>query len=543
MNQLFCPDSTPNFLGLFDTTVAPTLFYYSYLPIILVSIFFGLFIYWNNKKSREAKGLFLVAITFSAFLVNEIVSWVAVPADVVYFSWQLSALLLPVIFGAVFYLVYVYSHKNSLPFGYKLLSMLLYLPIIVLLPTQFNISAFDLGECEALNGILWNYIYLIEIIFVVLIGFISLNQFRQVKDPSLKKQITFLGLASVIFLSIFGTTYVIGDTTFVYEFNLIGPLGMVVFICLIFYMIVRFRAFNVKLLATQAFTIGIWILVFGILFIRRIENVRVVVVTTLVLLFGLGLQLIKSVKREVEQREHIEKLAVDLQIANEGKTNLIHIMNHQIKGYLAKSRNIFADLLEEPEYGITERTKPMIREGLNSLTEGVGFVEQVLNGSSAESGAINYVMRPVDFGEIVKEMVGRQEQVALNKGLQYELKIEDGEFRTTGDSVQLKQAVRNLIDNAVNYTPSGGIYMHLKRDGKNIKFDVKDTGVGISSEDKPRLFTIGGRGKDSLKLNVNSTGYGLSFVKAVVEAHKGRVGADSAGPGKGSTFWMELPVA
>ena len=64
----------------------------------------------------------------------------------------------------------------------------------------------------------------------------------------------------------------------------------------------------------------------------------------------------------------------------------------------------------------------------------------------------------------------------------------------------------------------------------------------ITDEDKKRLFTKGGRGKDSNKINVNSSGYGLAFVKGVVEAHKGRVSAESAGPGHGSTFTLELPI-
>ncbi|MDO8729026.1 MAG: ATP-binding protein [bacterium] len=71
---------------------------------------------------------------------------------------------------------------------------------------------------------------------------------------------------------------------------------------------------------------------------------------------------------------------------------------------------------------------------------------------------------------------------------------------------------------------------------------VQDTGVGISDELKPKLFTKGGRDENSLKVNINSTGFGLSFVKDVVEAHKGRVWAESAGPNQGSTFYMELPV-
>jgi signal transduction histidine kinase len=252
----------------------------------------------------------------------------------------------------------------------------------------------------------------------------------------------------------------------------------------------------------------------------------------------------RSVKKEIEAREKIETLAGELKTANEGQSNLIHIMNHQIKGYLGKARNIFAELLTDPSYGpIGDSARPMMQVGLDSLTEGVGFVQQVLNGSSAESGTLTYVMKPIDFRQLVTEAAEHQKDSIQKKGLSLEMNIEDGTYATVGDSVQLKETLRDLIDNSINYTPSGGLKIGLKNRAGKILFSVSDTGIGISKEDMPKLFTKGGRGKDSLKINVNSTGYGLAFVKAVVEAHKGRVWVESEGSGKGSAFFIELPVA
>jgi len=84
----------------------------------------------------------------------------------------------------------------------------------------------------------------------------------------------------------------------------------------------------------------------------------------------------------------------------------------------------------------------------------------------------------------------------------------------------------------------------VRKDKNTIVFKVKDTGVGIKDEDKPNIFKEGGMGKDSRKLNVHSSGYGLFAAKKVTEAHGGKIWFESEGvAGKGSIFYVELSVA
>ncbi len=112
------------------------------------------------------------------------------------------------------------------------------------------------------------------------------------------------------------------------------------------------------------------------------------------------------------------------------------------------------------------------------------------------------------------------------------------------DADQLSEHVlRNLIENSIAYTPTGNITVSLEKNAskKMVIFSVKDTGVGINDEDKKQLFTEGGRGKDSTKINVHSTGYGLYIAKSIVVAHEGTIHAYSDGNGKGSRFVVELP--
>jgi signal transduction histidine kinase len=108
--------------------------------------------------------------------------------------------------------------------------------------------------------------------------------------------------------------------------------------------------------------------------------------------------------------------------------------------------------------------------------------------------------------------------------------------------MQMQNAFKNLIDNSIKYTPSGSVDVTLTKTGTTIRFEIKDTGVGITPEDMKNLFTEGGHGKESAKVNVESTGFGLFIVKNIIEAHKGKVWAESEGAGKGSKFIVELPA-
>ncbi|MDP2692076.1 MAG: hypothetical protein Q8O88_00370, partial [bacterium] len=377
-NQLInCSDATANFIGLFDLSIVPSLLYYSYIPIIFVSIFFSFFIFVKGGRNTAGKLLVWLSMLFSIFLLNEIVQWVAVHANVVHFAWAIALLLQQIIFMiAVFFIAHFILGAK---FDYKVISvfLVLLLPTLILLPTTLNLVAFEIDNCESLIGGLWYYLYSLEILSIIAIGIIGLFSLR--RNAGSRIQNILLTIGSVFFLGLFAFSNIFGEVTQVYEINLIGPLGMLLFIGFLSYMIVKFKTFNIKLIATQALVSALLILIISILAVRSIENVRIIVSLTSIIVLVLGIQLVRSVKREIEAKEKIEKLAGELQIANLGQANLIHIINHQIKGYLAKARNIFSELLTEPEYGpVSEPAKPMMNEGLKSLTEGVDFVTDFL---------------------------------------------------------------------------------------------------------------------------------------------------------------------
>ena len=130
--------------------------------------------------------------------------------------------------------------------------------------------------------------------------------------------------------------------------------------------------------------------------------------------------------------------------------------------------------------------------------------------------------------------------MALKKGLDFTFEIEPN-ISASVDPLRIGEVFKNLMDNAVTYTPKGALHVSLRLEHDKIRFAVMDTGFGLTPEDKERLFTEGGKGKDSLSINIDSTGYGLFIAKKIVEQHNGRIGAHSEGRGKGSEFFVILP--
>jgi two-component system phosphate regulon sensor histidine kinase PhoR len=116
--------------------------------------------------------------------------------------------------------------------------------------------------------------------------------------------------------------------------------------------------------------------------------------------------------------------------------------------------------------------------------------------------------------------------------------------RVMADPERIRQILGNLVDNAYNYTPAeGSIKITLHKENGGVQVDVKDSGIGVSIEQRDRVFERFYRGEDPMVLATPGTGLGLPIVKQLVEMHHGKIWMDSTGiPGQGSTFSFTLPV-
>jgi signal transduction histidine kinase len=183
------------------------------------------------------------------------------------------------------------------------------------------------------------------------------------------------------------------------------------------------------------------------------------------------------------------------------------------------------------------------RDALADCVEEADRVLVMLNTlmdiSEAESGAMQLRREAVALRDVVARAIDLYHDVADAKGVTLAVDAAD-EVVVTADRTRLEQVAANLIDNAVKYTPSGGrVDVETRRSGDRAVLRVRDTGQGIPPDELPRIFDRLFRGDRSRA--ERGLGLGLSFVKAIVEAHGGTVTVDSQ-PGHGSTFTISLPL-
>lgn len=241
--------------------------------------------------------------------------------------------------------------------------------------------------------------------------------------------------------------------------------------------------------------------------------------------------------------EMLAKLSRALEAANKQQESLLHFISHEVKGYLTKNQAAFAAILEGDFGDVPEKLKDAAKLELADTRKGVNTVMDILSAANLERGTVLYKKEKFDFTIAVKEEISALAKTAEEKGITLDARLPDEACEIVGDRNKIAEhLVRNLIDNAIKYSPRGSVLITLSRNGEYARFSVKDTGVGLSEDDKKTLFTEGGKGKESLKVNVDSTGYGLYIAKQIIEAHGGRIWAESSGRGKGSEFVAEIPV-
>lgn len=218
----------------------------------------------------------------------------------------------------------------------------------------------------------------------------------------------------------------------------------------------------------------------------------------------------------------------------------LSVVAHDLQSPLVATQSLLSYIAEGYTGEITDGQKDLMQRGIRRIDGLMMLITDLLDIPRIEAGQLKREMREVSVNEVVKEATDGLDKLARQKGIALKVELPQTSPKVYASNRRLQQVVTNLTSNAINYTRDGMALVRVTDGDDDVRFEVIDTGIGIPPDDLSRLFEDFFRGSN---VGVKGTGLGLSISKRIVEAHGGKIWAESPNPetGNGSRFTFTLP--
>ena len=222
------------------------------------------------------------------------------------------------------------------------------------------------------------------------------------------------------------------------------------------------------------------------------------------------------------------------------KSDFVSTISHEFKSPLTSIRQL-AEMLQTGRVPSEERRQKYYDTLLEQSERLSLLTDNVLNFAKIEEGRKEFEFEKTDIVALLKEIVSAVQDRVSHEDFEIQLKIEKSLPSIMADSAAISQSITNLIDNAIKFSGKAKkIVVKSFTEDLYLVISVQDFGIGIKKEELGKVFDRFYRGGDELTRTVKGSGLGLTLVKQIVEAHRGKVHVESE-PGQGSTFSMKLP--
>ena len=233
--------------------------------------------------------------------------------------------------------------------------------------------------------------------------------------------------------------------------------------------------------------------------------------------------------------------------ASRAKDGFLAALSHELRTPLTPALLTAASLRED------ERLPEDARDQLGMLERNIALearlIDDLLDLTRVEQGKLTLRPEPCDAHALIRLSAEMVLDEAREKGVTLAQELAAAQSGLTADATRLQQVIWNLLRNAVKFTPRGGRVVirtsNLPGDAEfsRLRIEVADTGIGIEPAAKERIFRAFEQGSTAGEHRFGGLGLGLSIARAIVDVHQGTIRAESAGPGQGATFIVELPGA
>ncbi len=261
-----------------------------------------------------------------------------------------------------------------------------------------------------------------------------------------------------------------------------------------------------------------------------------------ILLVSMFFVIVRYVRKNKEIQNALRIARTEAENLAKAKEQFVANVSHELRTPMNAIFGLTEQLAQqELESGVKEKVQ-VIKKSTDHLQ---GIINDILDFSKLEAGKLTLLEAPFDPRSVITDAFEMNRFPALRKNLTYELELDASVSGVwLGDAMRLRQVLINLLNNAIKFTSEGEIRLSASAEFKNdhflLKFQVSDTGIGISPEKQSAIFDDFTQAEATTSANYGGTGLGLSIVKRLVEMQKGTVSISSQ-PGKGTVFGCVIP--
>lgn len=363
----------------------------------------------------------------------------------------------------------------------------------------------------------------------------------------------------------------------------IGNILLPIYFIVIFLIIVDRHVLNTKVIATELLTLAVLGLLFARVFLNQNLEQRLMDVSILVFVTIFGIFLIRSFLDEVAQRNKLEDLTTQLQDLNDtlqdkveaqtqeikqsyevekkaredlealdkSKSQFLLMTQHHLRTPLTVIKGHLSALSSSNKFVLPEEAKQSLERISVSADKMARLVNELLDLTQFEIGKDILHKEPTNMARLMGEICANLMPSAEKKKLVFNFSFspEAEDISLDIDAEKMRGALLNVVDNAIKYTREGAVTVqgsvisHPIEKTRQLHIEVSDTGIGLSEKEIGKLFRqFFERSQEAVRMDAVGRGIGLVLTKQIIEAHKGRIWAESHGERKGSVFYIEIPI-
>lgn len=364
--------------------------------------------------------------------------------------------------------------------------------------------------------------------------------------PILKSKLNGATIAFLVGLVIFYVLNMIFNITLPFFFDIthlyyFGDYSTIFLLIFTTYAIVRHGLFDIKVFATEVLTVIIWSILLAQLTAAQTVPEMAIDGAVFAVMIMFGIFLIRSVRREIEQRQQLQDLTNKLQQLDHQKDEFLSVASHELRAPMTAVKG-YLSMVQDGDGGeLPREAHDLLSEATIETERMIRLINNMLNVARIEEGRMVFEEGEVNLGDVVNRVFNEFKFQADEKALEYVYEPKSTSDRVQVDVDRVHEVVANLINNALKYTDSGKVIVRLLNPTVDkIRFEVEDTGPGMTPDEVSKLFNKFYRTESYVGKKMG-TGLGLYISKLLVQKFGGQIGVESA-KGKGSTFWFELPI-